>query len=158
MSQQASTPADKPPGPHPIRHPIYGQQDASYQAAGGLEGITKLVKDFYHAMSSLPEAARIRAMHPQDLSVSSDKLTLFLSGWLNGPRLFSAKYGKGFSMPRAHTHLPIVDDDRIAWMKCMHVALQQQDYEEEFKVYLLAQLNVPASRIVTLCEHQQANA
>ena len=42
-------------------------------------------------------------------------------------------------------------------MKCMELALQQQDYEEEFKQYLLTQLNVPASRIVTLCEHQASN-
>ncbi|HCH23647.1 MAG TPA: globin [Oceanospirillaceae bacterium] len=149
MSQQAS--------PQPVRHPIYGQDDASYQAAGGLQGLTRLVDDFYHVMSTLPAAARIRAMHPQDLTVSRDKLALFLSGWLNGPRLFSAKYGKGISMPRAHTHLPIVEEDKVAWMRCMELALQQQDYEDEFKAYLLAQLNVPASRIVTLCEHQSVS-
>ncbi len=152
-----SQPANPQSSPQPIRHPVYGKEDASYQAAGGLEGLTKLVKDFYHVMSTLPEAQRIRAMHPQDLTVSSDKLALFLSGWLNGPRLFSEKYGKGISMPRAHTHLPIIDEDRVAWMKCMELALQQQDYEEEFKQYLLTQLNVPASRIVTLCEHQASN-
>lgn len=137
--------------------PTYGVVDASYQAAGQLAGLSKLVNDFYDLMEALPEAARIRAMHPEDLTASRDKLTLFLSGWLNGPRLFSAKYGKGISMPRAHGHLPINDEDRIAWMTCMSKALDQQDYEPDFKHYLLQQLNVPASRIVTLCEQQATN-
>lgn len=138
------------------QQPVYGVDDASYQAAGQLEGLTKLVNDFYDQMETLPEAARIRAMHPADLTESRDKLALFLSGWLNGPRLFSAKYGKGISMPRAHSHLPINDADRVAWMTCMSKALDQQDYDPVFKDYLLKQLNVPASRIVTLCEHHHA--
>ncbi|MCP4790616.1 MAG: globin, partial [Gammaproteobacteria bacterium] len=77
----------------------YGSGDTSYQAAGQLSGLTQLVNDFYDMMDSLPEAAHIRAMHPQDLTVSRDKLTLFLSSWLNGPRLYSEKYGKGITMP-----------------------------------------------------------
>lgn len=136
--------------------PVYGVDDASYQAAGQLAGLTKLVNDFYDQMETLPEAARIRAMHPADLTESRDKLALFLSGWLNGPRLFSEKYGKGISMPRAHSHIPIKDEDRVAWMTCMSKALDMQDYEPAFKDYLLTQLNVPASRIVTLCEHHHA--
>ena len=138
------------------QQPVYGVDDASYQAAGQLAGLTKLVNDFYDQMETLPEAARIRAMHPEDLTESRDKLALFLSGWLNGPRLFSAKYGKGISRPRAHSHLPIHDADRVAWMTCMSKALDQQDYDPAFKDYLLKQLNVPASRIVTLCEHHHA--
>lgn len=136
--------------------PNYGIEDASYQAAGQLQGLIKLVNDFYDIMETLPEAAHIRAMHPHDLSVSRDKLALFLSAWLNGPRLYAAKYGKGISMPRAHAHLPITDADRIVWLKCMSLALQQQDYAEDFKQYLLTQLNVPASRIVALCEQQHS--
>ncbi|MDP6165091.1 MAG: group II truncated hemoglobin [Gammaproteobacteria bacterium] len=130
----------------------YGSGDTSYQAAGQLSGLTQLVNDFYDMMDSLPEATHIRAMHPQDLTVSRDKLTLFLSSWLNGPRLYSEKYGKGITMPQAHAHLPIDDRDRSAWMECMNLALQKQDYAEDFKAYLLTQLNVPASRIVTLCK------
>src|SRR5690606_27066338 len=71
----------------------YGQGDNSYQSAGGYDGIKQLVDDFYAAMDTLPEAAHIRAMHPDDLATAADKLTRFLCGWLGGPRLFSEKYG-----------------------------------------------------------------
>ena len=56
-----------------------------YQAAGGLEGLTKLVDEFYAIMDTLPEARTIRNMHPQGLAESRKKLTYFLSGWLGGP-------------------------------------------------------------------------
>ena len=41
-----------------------------YQAAGELDGITKLVDEFYVKMDTLPEAKIIRAMHPEDLAES----------------------------------------------------------------------------------------
>ncbi|HRY16052.1 MAG TPA: globin, partial [Candidatus Competibacteraceae bacterium] len=81
--------------------PQYGVGDASYQAAGGETGIRKLVDAFYDAMERLPEAEKIRKMHPADLTVSRDKLTLFLCGWLNGPALYSKKYGP-IRIPQAH--------------------------------------------------------
>jgi len=55
----------------------FGYQDHSYRAAEELEGITKLVDDFYQVMDSLPRAKRIRDMHPKNLVISRDKLTLF---------------------------------------------------------------------------------
>jgi len=42
----------------------FGYDDYSYQAAGELVGLTKLVDDFYEIMDSLPRAKRIRGMHP----------------------------------------------------------------------------------------------
>ena len=77
-----------------------------YQAAGGLEGLTKLVDEFYVIMDTLPEARTIRNMHPQDLAESRKKLTYFLSGWLGGPMLFQQHYGP-ISIPGAHKRFPI---------------------------------------------------
>ena len=39
----------------------YGVGDASYWAAGGIEGLRRLVDDFYRCMDELPEAAAVRA-------------------------------------------------------------------------------------------------
>lgn len=50
-----------------------------YQAAGGLEGLTKLVDEFYLNMDTLPEARTIRNMHAKDLTEARKKLTYFLS-------------------------------------------------------------------------------
>ena len=81
----------------------FGQLDASFQAAGGEEGIERLVKDFYVLMDELPEGKVIRAMHPDNLEPSIDKLSRFLCGWLGGPRRYQEKYGS-ISIPGVHSH------------------------------------------------------
>ncbi len=124
----------------------YGELDASYQAAGGLQGITQLVERFYQYMDQLPEAKSIREMHPKDLTITKDKLVCFLSGWLGGPRLFAEKYGS-LSIPMAHKHLDISLEEKDAWLLCMKKAAAEQPYEESFKIYLLEQLAFPAERI-----------
>jgi len=71
--------------------PPFGTADASFQAAGGTAGIERLVDDFYHAMNQFPQAAGIRAMYPEDLTLPREKLAAFLSGWLGGPRHYAQK-------------------------------------------------------------------
>lgn len=117
-----------------------------YQAAGGLEGLTKLVDEFYAMMDTLPEARTIRNMHPQDLAESRKKLTYFLSGWLGGPRLFQQHYGP-ISIPGAHKRFPIGYEERDAWLLCMRRALTAQPFSTELKDYLLAALSIPAERV-----------
>jgi len=129
----------------------YGTADGSYIAAGQLEGIRKLVDRFYEYMDKLPEAKKIRSMHPQDLTVSRDKLTCFLSGWLGGPRLYSEKYGS-ISIPMIHRHLSIASAERDAWLLCMREAANDQFYHNSFKRYLLEQLFVPAERVRQVCD------
>lgn len=129
----------------------YGEEDASFQAAGGQQGLVELVDRFYEVMDELPSAARIRAMHPKDLTVSRDKLVLFLCGWLGGPRLYQAKYGEIF-IPRAHAHLEVGEEGRDSWLECMALALEKVDYEPAFKSYLLKELRVPAERIRMVAE------
>ncbi|MBU3825815.1 MAG: group II truncated hemoglobin [Candidatus Oceanisphaera merdipullorum] len=128
--------------------PVYGQGDTSLQAAGGFAGLQKLAADFYVAMNTRADAAVIRAMHPADLSESTDKLARFLTGWLGGPSLYREKYGP-ISIPRAHSHLAIGTAERDAWLACMAQALTQHDYTPEFKAYLLRALSVPAERCRT---------
>jgi len=133
---------------------LYGELDASYQAAGQLDGITQLVDGFYAYMEQLPQAKAIRNMHPDDLTVTKDKLVCFLSGWLGGPRLFREKYGS-ISLPIAHQHLDIKLADKDAWLECMQKAADDQPYDKGFKQYLLEQLAFPANRIYQVAN--QAN-
>ncbi len=125
---------------------LYGTGDNSYQAAGGTAGIEQLVSDFYDLMEQLPEAQHIRSMHPADLKITRDKLATFLSGWMGGPRLYQEKYG-GISIPQVHAHLDIGIEERDAWLNCMQTALEQQNYADDFKTYLMQQLAIPAERI-----------
>jgi len=127
--------------------PTYGVGDASYQAAGGIEGLRRLVDDFYRIMDESPAAADLRRMHPESLEASRDKLACFLSGWLGGPKLFAEKYGP-IVIPAFHAQWPIDEAGSAAWLGCMEQAIALQDYAPEFADYLLAQLRVPAARIV----------
>lgn len=126
--------------------PRYGEGDASYRAAGGREGLTRLVDAFYRNMDEQPFARGIRRMHPRDLGVARDKLTLFLCGWLNGPSLYGPKYGP-IRIPSAHEHLRIGPRERDAWLGCMELAIAEQGYAPEFAAYLLRELGVPAERV-----------
>lgn len=129
----------------------YGVSDSSYQAAGELAGITKLVDAFYDFMDELPEAKNIRSMHKNDLADSRKKLAYFLSGWLGGPRLYAEHFGS-INIPFAHRHLSVGSEERDAWILCMQKAVALQPYDEAFKEYLIKQLKVPAERIRVACE------
>ena len=136
----------------------YGDGDATFRACGGVEGIRRLVEAFYVQMDTLPEAKRIRALHPPDLEVTIDKLARFLAGWTGGPRLFSEKYGP-IKIPMAHQHLPVGVAERDAWLLCMERALADQPYPDDLKLYLLEQLFVPAERIrVVVAERERSRS
>jgi hemoglobin len=127
--------------------PSYGVGDASYQAAGGIDGLHRLVADFYQLMDELPEAGALRRLHGDSLELAADKLACFLSGWLGGPRLFQEKYGS-IAIPAFHAQWPIDEHLSEAWLACMAAAIARQPYAADFADYLLAQLRVPAQRIV----------
>lgn len=124
----------------------YGENDNTFQALGGIEGLTRLCNKFYEIMDTIPEAKVIRKMHPKDLSISTDKLIHFLSGWTGGPRTYRDKYGP-IQIPIAHQHLNISVNEKYAWMLCMHNALIELNYPEDLRNYLLEQLAFPAEKI-----------
>jgi len=124
----------------------FGQKDASFQAAGQFPGIEKLVHRFYDLMETLPEAQKIRDIHPKDLTTSREKLTHFLCLWMGGPEVYRDKFGPT-NIPRAHAHLKIGIAERDAWLLCMKKAAADQAYPKQFQTYLLAQLSVPAERV-----------
>lgn len=124
----------------------FGVGDASFRAAGGEDGLRRLVDRFYDLMETLPEARGVRALHPADLETARDKLARFLCGWLSGPRRFQEKYGP-ISIPAAHAHLAIGIAERDAWLLCMRLAVDEQPYRDAFKQYLVRELAKPAERV-----------
>jgi len=97
--------------------------ESFYDQVGGEDGVRQLCARFYHHMDTLPEAAPIRAMHP-DLAVAEEKLFLFLSGWLGGPQLYIPKYGHPRLRMR-HMPFPIDTDAARQWLVCMDAALAE---------------------------------
>ena len=133
-------------------HPPYGVEDASYRAAGGLDGLRRLVDDFYRIMDESPAAAELRRIHPADLSASRDKLTCFLSGWLGGPPLFEQKRGP----PRLRMrHAPYTIDGqaRDEWLLCMRLALTEQVPDMDFRAALQLAFEQMADHLINVADH-----
>ncbi len=110
-----------------------------YDLLGGDAKLKSLVTRFYALMHSEPEYAGIRKLHPPTLEHSTEKLYMFLSGWLGGPPLYVQKHGH--PMLRAR-HLPfaIGESERDQWMSCMTRAMQEEGVEPKLSEFLLASL------------------
>ncbi len=65
----------------------------TFEKIGGDAAVGRLCDRFYELMDSVPQFAELRAMHPESLQGSRDKLYMFLSGWFGGPDLFVEKFG-----------------------------------------------------------------
>lgn len=107
-----------------------------YEQLGGEPGVRRLVDAFYDGMDAAPAYAGIRALHPQDLSASRDKLFWFLCGWSGGPNHFVERFGH----PRLRMrHLPfaIGVSERDQWMDCMREALAAGGVAEALRAPLL---------------------
>ncbi len=125
----------------------FGEADTSFIAAGGQEGLRRLVDDFYDNMAANSDYHELLHMHPADLTVSRDKLASFLCGWLGGPKRYREKYGP-ISIPAAHQHLTIEKRHEQQWLDCMGEAIDAQEYSAEFADYLITQLAVPAAAVL----------
>lgn len=53
-----------------------------FHLLGGVEGVRVLANRLYDIMEELPEADKIRGMHPANMEETRENLTLFLCGWL----------------------------------------------------------------------------
>jgi hemoglobin len=107
-----------------------------YEMLGGEAAVARLSDRFYELMASVPQFSGIRAMHPEDLQGSRDKLFMFLSGWLGGPDLFVEKFGhprlRGRHMPFA-----IGTSERDQWVACMALAMEGIGVEQGLRDHLL---------------------
>ena len=116
-------PAMRPANPH-------------YAKLGGEAALTQLVERFYAVMDAAPEAARIRLMHPRDLTASKQRLFEFLSGWLGGPPLYAERHGSP-RLRASHLPFPIDIAAREAWLFCMRTALADVVPDRGFRDELL---------------------
>ena len=124
-----------------------------YQLIGGEPVLRALTTRFYRYMDTLPEARGIRVMHPDDLSESTEKLYMFLSGWLGGPNLYIERFGHPFLRAR-HMPFAIASPEADAWMTCMRRALADTVADEDLR----AQLDKAFSGIADHMRNQPAAA
>lgn len=112
------------------------EQTTTYEKIGGEATVGKLCDRFYELMNTIPQFAELRAMHPESLQGSRDKLFMFLSGWMGGPDLFVEKFGhprlRGRHMPFA-----IGIQERDQWVACMALAMEDVGLSEDIRKVLL---------------------
>lgn len=101
---------------------------APFERVGGEAGVRALVDRFYDLMELDPAFAELRALHPNSLAGSRDKLFWFLCGWLGGPQHYTDRFGH--PMLRAR-HLPfsIGIKERDQWLACMQQAMAELQVE-----------------------------
>ena len=105
---------------------------SSHFAALGEPRLTALVERFYHYMDTLPEAARIRAMHPPALEEVQAVLTRYFVEWTGGPARYSMERGHPRLRMR-HARFAIGTAERDAWLMCMRRALADTVPERELR-------------------------
>lgn len=108
----------------------------TYEKIGGEATIGKLADRFYELMDSVPQFAELRAMHPESLAGSREKLFMFLSGWLGGPDLFVEKYGHPQLRAR-HMPFSIGIQERDQWVACMVLAMEDVGLDADIRKVLL---------------------
>jgi len=125
----------------------------AFNMLGGVDGIRALANCFYDIMEVLPEARKIRDMHPKNLESTRENLALFVCGWLGGPSLYREKFG-AVNLTELHALLDINVNERDIWLSCMEKALDKQLTDKDLKKYLLKRFQVPAEKICSYCQQQ----
>jgi hemoglobin len=139
--------------------------DSRFDRLGGAATIDRLVDSFYAQVERLPEAAIMRAMHPDDLSSTKEVLKRYLGEWTGGPALYSSERGHPRLRMR-HAGFKIGQAERDAWLLCMRQALDDAVPDEVLRDELYADLvkladwmrNQPGNAHDQRAAAQQSNA
>lgn len=95
---------------------------SAFDLLGGEMPVRELVDRFYDLMDLDERFAHLRALHPNVLDGSRDKLFWFLCGWLGGPAHYESRFGHPRLRAR-HLPFPIGSRERDDWLLCMAQAM-----------------------------------
>ena len=101
----------------------------AFELLGGEPVVRQLVDRFYDLMDLDPAYAGLRALHPDTLDGSRDKLHWFLCGWLGGPQHYVERFGHPRLRAR-HLPYPIGIAERDQWMDCMVQAMRDLQIDD----------------------------
>lgn len=145
-----SNPAHHPPAGGQTATPAQGQGPARvsniYALLGGAAAVRRLSERFYALMDELPEAARVRRLHPAMLAGCAERLFEYLSSWLGGPALCSAR-------PRLARPCAIGSTECNEWLLCMRLALAEQVDDAGLRAALLQALGGMAETLIRESPH-----
>ncbi|MFN3402500.1 MAG: globin [Cytophagaceae bacterium] len=95
----------------------------------GADNLKILVDKFYDLVF---ENEEIKDLFKTEKSEIKRKQYLFLTQFLGGPDLYSQEFGHPRLRARHLPH-PISNDKAVAWLKCMHEAIESLDLSRELK-------------------------
>ncbi|MDF3820653.1 bacitracin resistance protein BacA [Leptospira sp. 96542] len=98
----------------------------------GEDNIRKLVQNFYGKISE----SEIKSMFPKDLTFAIEKQADFLIQILGGPSYYLQKWGQA-RMRMRHFAFPISEKERLVWLNCYDVAIQEFPFAHEDKIDFL---------------------
>jgi hemoglobin len=109
-----------------------------YDAVGGEETFTRLVRRFYAEVESDPQ---LRAVYPsKDLGPAQEHLRLFLMQYWGGPTTYNERRGHPRLRMR-HVRFAIGEVERDAWLRHMRIAMDEigldAEYDEQLWQYLV---------------------
>ena len=104
-----------------------------YEAVGGEETFTLLVRRFYEGVATDPI---LRPLYPdEDLAAAEERLRLFLMQYWGGPRTYDDQRGHPRLRMR-HGPFAIGPAERDAWLSHMHDAVAALDLPEQLEAPL----------------------
>ena len=119
-----------------------------YDAVGGAETFRRIVARFYEEVA-VDDV--LRPLYPEaDLGPAERRFRMFLEQYWGGPRTYSDERGH----PRLRMrHMPfrIGPFERDAWLRCIHIAIDEIDAEtldDEHRRALLDYLDMAANAMV----------
>lgn len=98
----------------------------------GAEHLQLLVDRFYDRVFEDP---LLKPLFHTGKEVIKKKQFMFLTQFLGGPDLYSRQYGHP-RMRARHLPHPITEEHAVAWLKCMHDAVQGLPVDEQLKTEL----------------------
>ena len=112
-----------------------------YELMGGHEAFVRLVHRFYAGVAGDPV---LRPLYPEpDLSGAEERLRMFLEQYWGGPRTYSDLRGHPRLRMR-HAPFRIGPIERDAWLRCMRIAVDEADLDDEHRAQLWQYLQYAA--------------
>ena len=113
-----------------------------YAQVGGRQTFQKIVDVFYDQVAEDPE---FRAMYPEeDLAPAKRRLLMFLEQYWGGPRTYSEQRGHPRLRMR-HFPFTIGPIERDAWLRCMQIAVDEENLAPEHREQLWNYLQYAAA-------------
>ena len=104
-----------------------------FEKIGGMSKIRILADAFYDVMEEDPFASELRAIHPENLHTTRNRLYQFVTQLFGGPEMFGKAYVNVEWLERRHRHKGVNGVLARQWLYCMEKAMCNLGYDTELQ-------------------------